>query len=1399
MVRAKNYSDDSLSESISDDPGQSPLKTIEQRYQKKTQLEHILLRPDTYVGTLEPETNQAWVWDDVNCRMVFRNITYIPAMYKIFDEILVNAADVKARELYEARGSAKKKMTKIEVAIDEEFSTISVMNDGSGIPVEIHKEHGVYVPELIFGHLLTSDNYDDSDQRVTGGRNGFGAKLTNIFSEEFSVQVTDSTRRRKFEMTWTENMTKHTQPNVKSYTGPDTVIIKFKPDLKRFKTERFEEDLLALMKKRVYDIAATTKTRVSLNGQKLPIQDFKAYVDLYFMSLKLEETAIDTTPVSDEEESDAAVKIKTETPSDVSSINIVKIHEKVNERWEIIVSQSEGQFQQVSFVNSISTSKGGTHVNYVVEPLVSAILKKVMSKNKGGIEIKGHHVRNHLFVFLNCLVVNPTFDSQTKESLTLKPSQFGSVCNISEKTINAVVKSPITETVLLWAQTKEQVDLKRKMKNAGGTRRDKILGIPKLEDANDAGGRHGPHCTLILTEGDSAKTSCIAGLSVVGRDRYGVFPLRGKLLNVRDATFKQLTENKEIQNIMTIMGLEMGKKYDEHSDLKALRYGSLMIMTDQDHDGSHIKGLLINFIEHYWPSLLKHSGFLKEFVTPIVKVNKGAQSNLRSFFTIPEYEEWKKHNNNGRGWKIKYYKGLGTSQDKEFKQYFSDLQEHLLKFHYDDAEDFEAIDMAFNNKRAEDRKQWIQSFAEGTYLDHRNKVVRYKDFINKELVLFSKYDTERSIPNLMDGLKPGQRKALWAVFKKNLVKNEMKVGQLASYVADVSCYHHGEDSMAATIVNMAQNFVGSNNLNVLEPCGQFGSRKEGGKDASAARYIYTRLTAPARALFNPADDPLLHYNNEEGRVIEPRWFAPVIPLVLINGAEGIGTGWSCSIPNYNPRDIIRNLKLYVQQQPMESMTPWYRGFTGRIEKSIKLESVGIITKLNCTTLFISELPVKTWTQNYKDFLEDWLTWSLNLSRGTSAAPKVAPKAQPKAKAKAKAGAASTRAAPPTSEKAFKVQIQDFKDNSSHEAIAFTITMDEKQMSLAEAEGLDKIFRLRKPISTTNMTLFSPTGKVIRYENELDILKEFAVVRLEYYFKRKAYMLNLLEKELSMISNKLRFILAVINEEVVIQKRKKKDIVQDLVQMNYQTLKQINDLYNTINPTMVGDVPDDGVVREPDPEEEEEQTKVAGVADYDYLLTMPLLTMSFERVSSLEKEQTEKSQQLDIFKKKTPQELWTDDLNALELAIDAFEALIAKESANDTLLKKRASLPTKATTAKIPKLTVNQPTNKEPPVNSKLSGSLMERLRMMGKTSSSSEVENPIAQAFDTLMAKKRPSPSRDLSPKQTTKVSRTVPPVAQRKGRLAKRLLTVESSSEDECSSEDSEEDESSSDDEIVS
>lgn len=887
---------------------------------------------------------------------------------------------------------------------------------------------------MIFGHLLTSSNYDDDQQKVTGGRNGYGAKLCNIFSTEFTLETADARTKKKYKQTWTDNMGNMGKAKITdTKKGEDYTKVSFKPDFERFGMTGIDDDFEALVKRRVYDLAGTAKVAVKLNGSKVPVRSFKKYMEMYTKAIKKERGE--------------------EAVSDKSDI----ITDNPDPNWEIGFAVSDGSFQQVSFVNSIATTSGGTHVNYISDQICNRIADVVKKKNKQGATLKTAQIRNHIFIFVNCLIVNPAFTSQTKEQLTTKTSQFGSKCPLTDSFLKKVQNTEVINNILHFAEQKADQILKK----ADGGRRTR-MNNPKLTDANKAGTKEGHHCTLILTEGESAKGLAIAGRAVVGPDLFGVFPLRGKLLNVRDASVDQISKNAEIQNIKNFIGLQHKKQYTE---TKGLRYGHIMIMTDQDHDGSHIKGLLINFLQVAFPSLLKIPEFLIEFITPIVKVYKGDPKNptkSKSFFTMPEYETWKEAHAHERGWEHKYYKGLGTSSTEDAQVYFRDLDKHLKEFHTLQDNEAQLIDLAFSKKKADERKEWLRQFKPGTYLDHSTKKITYTDFINRELILFSMADNIRSIPSVVDGLKPGQRKVLYTCFKRN-VKKDIKVVELAGHVSGMTAYQHGDISMQQTIVGLAQTFVGSNNVNYLEPSGNFGSRLQGGSDCASARYIYTRLSPFARRVFHVADEPLLTYNTDDDKQIEPEVYVPIVPMVLINGADGIGTGWSSSIPNYNPEDVVANLKRLMEGEPLQPMEPWFRGFTGEVICSgpDRYKFSGVIKETGTNEVEITELPIRTWTQDFKDKLEEII-------------------------------------------KAEKIPsfIKDYKDYNTHTKVHFVIQLDEKHMKTAVSEGLEERFKLSKSIATSNLVAFDPEGRITKYASVDDIMKEFYALRIRFYEKRK---------------------------------------------------------------------------------------------------------------------------------------------------------------------------------------------------------------------------------------------------------------------------------------------------------
>ena len=1157
--------------------GKSAEGEIEKTYQKKTQLEHILLRPDTYIGTTEKITEKMWVIDEKSQKMVNKEITYVPGLYKIFDEILVNAVDNITRDL---------RMDTIKVNITPK--RITIYNNGKGIPIKIHNTYNIYVPELIFGHLLTSSNYNDNEKKITGGRNGFGAKLTNVFSKLFIVETSDKKVKKKFKIEYSDNMSKHKEAEIEKYEGEDFTRVTFEPDFKKFKMTELDNDIISLLKKRVYDVAGTSPSRIKvyLNDKKINIDNFNDYVDLYIKGRYFDEEA------------------KVEYP---------KLEVNSTERWEVIFSMTDGTFQQVSFVNGICTSKGGTHVNYIIDQIIERIAETIKKKAKD-IKLNNNQIKQNIWIFLNCKIENPSFDSQTKETLTSKVSNFGSECIIKEKYIKEILKSNIVTNIIEYGKAKAKVKLHRAL-SSSVKKASRILGIEKLEDANLAGTKDFQNCTLILTEGDSAKSLAMAGIEVVGRDYYGCFPLRGKVLNVRGAKDNQIIKNEEIQNVIKILGLKIGMDYSQ--DLKGMRYGHLLIMTDQDYDGSHIKGLIINFIHFFWPSLIKRGDFLQEFITPIVKATKEGQKSI-TFFTMKEYTDWF-NNNNHNGYKIKYYKGLGTSTSKEAKEYFNEIDKLRLNFKYVNDEDDKSIELGFSKEETEARKNWLLNFDPfNTFLNQTTGYVRYKNFINEELIFFSFYDNIRSIPSMMDGLKPSERKILFSCFKRNL-KNEIKVAQLSGYTSEVSSYHHGEISLSQTITALAQDYVGSNNLNLLLPLGQFGTRYNGIKGAASPRYIFTNLNPITRKVFIENDDNLLLYNVEEGLKIEPVWYAPIIPMVLVNGAEGIGTGWSTSVPEYNPIELAENLIRKINGQQMKILLPWYKGFDGKILENIDNKgnknyiATGII-KINEENecIEITELPIHEFTRDYKTFLERNHVDNKEY----------------------------------TGKRDFI--IEDMKEYHIDNKISFVLKLTQESFNEIKNysnDDLIKIFKLSTSIPTTNMVLFNSKNKIQKYNNIEEIMNEFYEVRLDFYKQRKTFLLAKIGFALEKNKNKKKFINMVLDGELPFKGTKnKKEVFKLLKSKKLISLNELKKKYKEAFQVKSTEI----VTEKTSNENEDISNNISNTSedalDYDYLMNMNIWSLTHEKVNDLEELIKNQTKEYEFLKSSKPEDLWKKDLN-----------------------------------------------------------------------------------------------------------------------------------------------------------
>lgn len=607
------------------------------KYQKLSEISHILARSGMYLGSSVNTDTEGFLLDSSGS-MTWQAYTYNPALVKLVDEILSNSVDEHKRS---------GKVTTIKVSLSQLTGEISIADDG-GIPVKKHPEYGTYIPSMIFGELRTGSNFGD-DERITAGLNGLGSKLTSIFSKEFKVVTADG--RNKFTQVFSDNLSKKSDPVITQSKEAGTTIT-FTPDYERLNCS-LDSGNMARIIKRVYDVAGCNpKIKVYLNGDLIKINKFKDYVSLY------------TEQFVEEESKD----------------------------WHIAVAPSDDAFRHVSFVNGVDTFNGGTHVDYIANQITAKLREYILKKHK--IDIRPANIKQHLFLFINCTINAPTFTSQTKEFMSSDVKTYGTSFEVTDKFINALVKGEIVQKILDWAEAQQrQKELAELRKMNKQTQNNNYL--KKIVKFDDATSKDRMECKLLLSEGDSAAKAI---LSARDPKTVGVFPLKGKPLNVRDIKVSRLTANEEFANIMAIIGLKLGHDHE----IEDLRFGKLFLAADQDPDGNHISGLVLNMLQQFWPNLIKR-GFVYRLKTPVIVATMGKVT--KEFFSRSEYDAWLEREGNPKH-SFKWYKGLGSWTSKDFARFITDAKYHE-PFVYTNEDDFNAIDLAFDKSRADDRKEWL--------------------------------------------------------------------------------------------------------------------------------------------------------------------------------------------------------------------------------------------------------------------------------------------------------------------------------------------------------------------------------------------------------------------------------------------------------------------------------------------------------------------------------------------------------------------------------------------------------------------------------------------------------------------------------------------------------------------
>jgi DNA topoisomerase-2 len=567
---------------------------ISKKYSLLNEIEHVLKRPGMYIGSTKPHDSSEFLFNGTKFEK--KDIQYNPGFLKLFDEIVSNSVDESKRN---------ENLNFIHVTLNRSNGEISVWDNG-GIPVIIHDEHQIWIPELIFSNLRAGSNFDDTQNRIVAGTNGVGASLTNIFSSKFVIKTADG--KNQFVQTFTDNMSKRSSPKISSSDKKFTEI-SFITDFERFGMQGIDDIHVEMIRKRLIDIAACNPhLKIQFNSEKFKFKTFKEYAELYTDTVFYERS----------------------------------------ENWEIAFAPSNSGMQSISFVNSIETKDGGTHVFYIINQTVDKLRQLIYKKHK--VDIKPSDIRNHISIFVNSTIINPAFSSQTKEKLITEPKDYGSIHIVSDKLIKTLFQSEIVESILDWIEKKklaeERAELRKLNKNLSTA---KIL---KLIDAKSRDNRES--CVLGIFEGDSAKS---AVRQFRDPQTFGAFPLKGKFLNVSEMKNSEVIKNEEVINLMGSLGLRLGEEPNN------LRYGKILIYTDADPDGDAIAGLLMNFFGKYWPELFEQ-GKIYRVLTPLVVAKKNKDSI--PFYTKEEYHKWESKSNT-KGWSVEYKKGLAALESEEYE------------------------------------------------------------------------------------------------------------------------------------------------------------------------------------------------------------------------------------------------------------------------------------------------------------------------------------------------------------------------------------------------------------------------------------------------------------------------------------------------------------------------------------------------------------------------------------------------------------------------------------------------------------------------------------------------------------------------------------------------------------
>lgn len=1110
--------------------------------------EHVLLRSDVYMGSKTEYRLTRLVHKIDEDKFEKRQIVTVDAIERLFIEVLTNATDAINRK-------SNKKDCNISVLISN--SKIVVRNEGSTIPLVKSKKENMWIPEMIFGVLLSSSNYSDDKNRSGAGKNGCGAKLTNIMSKRFSCKIGNSELGKVYFQEWKKSMSICSEPLItKDNKTKDFVEISYTLDFSLFSTsmKSYSKDMVSLLlyhcvnaslfSSCVVDVtvdvsgsasistksiantnhkftesingSADTRTKSNIkSGTKSDINENVSTDTRFSTSKDTRSSASTEIKLSNSYNLNLSKYCKTMMPNYLSHVEFKFEKDNINAKIALIDVQGDGSL--VSITNGIENINGGKHIDEIYNDCRRSIVEAIMSKSKDTGK-RAPTIRSSKFsdsISIVCITQcdNPEFESQCKTKLT-SPLFFPKIPDELKKKLS---QWKITNSIAIELQS---MKINKANKNSKTGRNG--IAIKKVDDANLAG-KKSDMCTLFIVEGNSAKgyPECIISNIQRGRDFIGIFPLQGKPLNVLNADPISILDNEVFTKLRKVLGLEEGKEY---TSLKQLRYNKIEVLVDADEDGKHILGLIVLFFYSRFRSLLSFD-FLYYMRTPIIRASRG--DVMKAFFSKSSYDEWSLSTPDSSSWKVHYFKGLGSSSPEDIAK---DLELLISVSIKDDEDSLAAINLCFNDERkySEQRKEWLANIkVDNTIIT--KEYLSINNIIHNEVSQYSIANNGRSLP-MLDGLKISQRKALWTAIKFCKPGKFITFLEFVGQIMKHTYYSHGDASISNAIILMTSNCVGTNNMPYFSPKGgQYGNRTKGPKGAASPRYLKTMQSNWISHMYLKEDEPILSFVKEHGKKAEPEVLLPILPMILINGAAGVGSGWKTDIPSYSISSIIKWLKKRLNFDIIENSS---------VEEGLQID-IDSTFKLDFSTCNNDFPELELWNRHYKGTIEQEgtsITYSGNFTL-TDETLRIT---------ELPVGIYSDKLKNVLDELKKEKIIKNYQRNDTINNVDFTI---EGVGELIKDEAWKKVLLLSKTVSTKNINYIDEKGIIKCCNNSMVLIEDFYQFRLPYFIKRKNYYIEQLSTKINLINEKLKLIDLFNNDIIIVKGKKKDELIREVTSHN----------------------------------------------------------------------------------------------------------------------------------------------------------------------------------------------------------------------------------------------------------